>query len=308
MGLLYFDPSGNIKIYVINTIINENNNIHGECRDKYINTLVNPRPIQFVHIPKTGGSSFENLLVDIGIQYNFSVISENRCWPLSQKTPYFNGVTQTIYYGHRSYGFNYTISQHNILGITILREPIKRITSFYYFSIKEHAWRNCCNMTFDEFITRYRTNTLDNSKRYIFNILSLYSSPILYLNDLAETTCDQYSNEYYSKYISLTAKQKVINAMNTLHKIDVVVTTKTMNNAIKQLWLTDKRFPNSIYNIDLNSMPRNKSIKYPKYLSNANIKWLKLKLSDEYRLYSEATKIEINKTKSAIACYNKHVH
>ena len=90
--------------------------------------------VAFIHVPKTGGSSLQNLLREC--------FCRNRICPERLNQLHFHSVAQLGWYdffsGHFDYISKYFIPRQNVRCLSILRDPIRRLISLYRFS-RSHA-------------------------------------------------------------------------------------------------------------------------------------------------------------------------
>lgn len=106
-------------------------------------SLAHPR-IAFVHIPRTAGTSFGTLLDDLYSGYQSakfygdeqsSVVNERingfRRLSASEKARF------AMLRGHFVYGFDSELRDYQY--VTLLREPIQRLISFYFYALKDRS-------------------------------------------------------------------------------------------------------------------------------------------------------------------------
>ena len=110
-------------------------------------------PLIFLHIPKAGGNSFLDFLLP-----NFEF---NRRFDVNQGLSYADRLRELeeleeiakksieLVYGHLPFGVHESFSTPSRY-ITVLRHPIDRIASHYYF-VKEHLKVPLQNLNFNRF-------------------------------------------------------------------------------------------------------------------------------------------------------------
>lgn len=109
--------------------------------------------IIFVHIPKTGGTTLCSIIEK---QYNDYYDVEQLKIPISQYLKNNNTKKLEVIRGHFSFGIHKLLPQDKYTYITILRDPIERVISAFYYirRSKPHKLHNVVkNMTLYEFVT-----------------------------------------------------------------------------------------------------------------------------------------------------------
>lgn len=121
----------------------------------------------FLHIPKAGGTSFFELLRrHYGTESVFHILTEkgkNNVEQFEQLTPDQKAKIHFIS-GHVSYGFHQQLKIPPDY-ITILRNPVDRVLSNYYYirSNKNHRLHDKVNnLTFEEYLSSGENPQLDN--------------------------------------------------------------------------------------------------------------------------------------------------
>ncbi|UVM49095.1 MULTISPECIES: sulfotransferase family protein [unclassified Pseudomonas] len=106
-------------------------------------SLANPR-IAFVHIPRTAGTSFGTMLDDLycGSQ-SAKFYGDEQSSVVNEKIDAFRNLSASekagfdMLRGHFVYGFDSDL--RDIHHVTLLREPIQRLISFYFYALKDRS-------------------------------------------------------------------------------------------------------------------------------------------------------------------------
>jgi hypothetical protein len=112
--------------------------------------------IVFFHIPKAGGSSFNMFLNRVQETMGWKIPNWGTYWFQHHRTPpselsvgetdkgSFTANSQVIHRGHLTPSFLDFTSTQNCLTFTMLREPVDRVISaFYYHGHKTREWDTC---------------------------------------------------------------------------------------------------------------------------------------------------------------------
>lgn len=102
----------------------------------------------FLHIPKTGGMSFKQYIFKNYPEYSYYHLINNKKQNIETSIKRFNTIpgdeVSKIEWCLGHYGFGIDKQLQNVKGeyFTILREPVDRIISHYYFvlSLEDHNW------------------------------------------------------------------------------------------------------------------------------------------------------------------------
>lgn len=99
---------------------------------------MNNNKLIFIHIPKTGGSTLQGI---INRQYKATEIinvKNSRVADEFMKLPSSTKEKATVLKGHMAFGYHEAfVNPNQVSYITMLREPISRIISNYYFILKQ---------------------------------------------------------------------------------------------------------------------------------------------------------------------------
>ena len=260
------------------------------------NTIKYPRPIQFIHIPKTGGTTVWEYIVNVGRLNGFDAYTpfdKNR-----DISSIYDNINYTIFGGHRSIGWSKEVRNNNPILIAIFREPIERLISYFDYGMKRKPdfYQNT-DKTLNELIYGYRNNTLKSGELHIMHaLMDEFQSFLIYRHN--------HNYEHLFEYNRYTPATKYQYALHNLNNIDVVVTIKNMHDIFKQLWLIDQRFNDNIFNISIKKLKNVASKKEKSTLTSDNIAYLEYKMRYDIMLYNRALKIEEHKTSKANKCHS----
>ena len=144
--------------------------------------------IYFLHIPKTGGSTFMNILENIVGRENY--ISADRLRIVKQHNPYFF-ANYRIVRGH----FNYTIYEYTLrrpLFITMLRHPLDRIISQFKHLKRDKVIPS--EMILSEFLHSSLNRRTNNKQiQWISGVNKNYKEPIEMLLEVAKIRLDDFA-------------------------------------------------------------------------------------------------------------------
>ena len=268
------------------------------------NTTQNPVPIQFIHVPKCGGTSITKYFRKLSRHYGFIVYRRDGCNFLPNNATTYNN-SKTVYMGHKTFGFNDVLVKHETIKIIVLRDPIKRLISQYdYVTYNKLKGRRGVKLPLNAIINKYRKNKLTYYYRKFMDELMYRHSSLKYL----------IFNGKYCNYTNIdpSGMEDIYNiiedneylyniSLNNLKKIDIIGINKNISNIIIQLKFIDKRF-NGI-NLSKSKIPHSNSHKKNKsYISKKNIFWLQKKLKYQIKIYNDAVKLESIKTNISREC------
>jgi hypothetical protein len=113
-------------------------------------SLLLPRPLLFVHVPKTAGSTLAQVFknnVPKDKYYHF--------WshPRVNELPKVND--KEVIFGHFRYGLHFYLPNQTATYATMLRDPVERVVSYYHFHLqdtKDPAHKFAMEHTFEEWL------------------------------------------------------------------------------------------------------------------------------------------------------------
>ena len=102
------------------------------------------RPLLFVHIPKTAGTSFRKTIVDNN--FNLENIARFRGfrWAISSDFSNMNLIV-----GHMTFGIHH-FTKYDCDYITFLRDPIDRSISHYFYQTESIKPKKCIRTTIND--------------------------------------------------------------------------------------------------------------------------------------------------------------
>ena len=133
-----------------------------------------PRPLIFLHVPKAGGTTLESIVkrqYKGGLVYRFTGARENtdafRALPEDERARF------DLLSGHVNFGIHASLPDPATY-ITMLRDPVDRVMSFYYFVKRKpnhYMWEHGFHeqMTLREFLEQGKCIELDNFQTRILN-------------------------------------------------------------------------------------------------------------------------------------------
>jgi len=95
-------------------------------------SLLMPRPLLFLHIPKTAGSTLAQVFkanAPSGKYFHF--------WNQPRVTELHLVPDKEVIFGHFRYGIHFYMPNQTAYYATMLREPVERVISYYYFHLQD---------------------------------------------------------------------------------------------------------------------------------------------------------------------------
>ena len=131
--------------------------------------MTKPKHIIYIHIPKTGGTSFHNSLAQNYAKerrYHVNGMSPRKDINNFLELPASEAVKYDLVYGHLAYGIHQPIAD-DYRYLSIIREPVSRVVSYYnYAKRSKHHYlhQQIRDMSFTEFINSDITSELKNGQ------------------------------------------------------------------------------------------------------------------------------------------------
>lgn len=280
-------------------------------------------PVQFVHIPKAGGTSVQEIFLKAARFKKLSVLEKDNGGPF-----WVEKRRAGVYLGHRGFGFSSKLQNRvgeDVLYVVALRDPIKRfVSSFSYRLVSpEPLFREMVEWWGDrdindvikeyyEFVKSGGDTHAQETPKQIRTLRRLLHQQIdyvcgfdcvpLFAGDDAEFESD-YLN---SPAVTLSLEQKFAKASRNLRRADVVVVLDRLDDVVKQMKVNVKWWPATIGKI---GETRPQQVKTPSKrsttLNDESRKILGELLREDSKLYARAVEIGVTKAKNAAACLRK---
>lgn len=195
-------------------------------------------PIQYIHIPKAGGTTIQESLVQWGRRKNYHKYLHNGNHEGEWKCP--GMVDQGILMGHRGMGFCRRMETQygkNALYIVALREPVSRFRSLFdYFLDNNHP-------SFKEYHSMWKGKALSDLVVEAQSILDMklpvsdprMRSPIRFLQLARHQTNFMCGWDCVGLKGNMTMETKLDRALDNLRRCDIVVIMEKLDDLIDQL-------------------------------------------------------------------------
>jgi len=280
------------------------------------------KPIEFIHVPKTGGSSVEITIKKIASLYNVKR-QKNNLW-----------ITESdscIITGHRPLRFDFNFNFRNPLKVIIFRNPVDFAVSFFDFVMfsknKYYEQKNNNNIT--------KSNTIFNNSNLNENIISKNKMLMSFVHDKQSAflfwsylnhngECDLALTNQYQYQENRSSSSKTISSdlfsekwysdepmggsiscsLLLLETIDLVGITEKLDDLLIQLqYKTNWIVPNQNKFEYFNKLDNNLKSIITK--ENRNILIEESKNGMDLRVYERAVIISNEKTLHAKKCLNQ---
>ena len=270
--------------------------------------MVRSMKVQFVHIPKTGGSSIQIAMEDWveGIsRISVGMINTNSIQGSSFKCPVHANL-RTLFIGHRGWGVCEEIESYpgGLFTITAIREPVSRMVSLYDYNLLKRDTERA-NKLF---------GSADTTTRYTLQeLVKLYNSTeeiepgeaiIRYSgSQQARFMCGyECLGPNAFKNATFTEEYMLNRALENLRKTDCVGVTDRLYALIDQLKLHLSWVPKRVTNWEKqNTLPSLLKSVLDDEARAIMLKWAWV----DQRLYEEASKIANEKHVHAHKCLQK---
>lgn len=150
----------------------------------------------YIHIPKTGGSTLRD--VHIRKNYDESAIIDASSMPMASIVDNINSMTKFII-GHHRYGLHLFYAKRPVRYITILRDPVQRFISNYYY-LKQTKSHYLYDKVKDMGMTEY-LDTMRRVRTCMGNLQSIYlgipeDTPPRYYSDAVDMVMDNFAGRF----------------------------------------------------------------------------------------------------------------
>ena len=265
------------------------------------------RPVQFIHVPKAGGTSIQVAL------YTFAKAHHVEVFTFDNGGPWYEPkhANQGLFLGHRGFGFSENIFSKSPVTIVVIREPVSRMVSIYdylrtttaKFQMKADIIRSWSGKTFDEIIANYnRTRTLHPK--------SLRPGGGADISDYTIHRFLQHQPQFLCGYNCVwpinpnralkfpNRAEQLKRALENLERIDCVTVLEELNSLIVQMKIFLDFIP-GLEHFPHENVAKAEEKTKPK---QETIEMLKLFTKDDEVIYHRAREITRIKTENALNC------
>ena len=271
------------------------------------------QPIQFIHVPKAGGTSVQETLSKFATNAGIRVLLHDGDGP--NYNPLQN---RGLFLGHRGYGFSSKVKSQIPITIIALRDPVSRIISLFDYlrtstekipviqQIRK-AWQG---KTLDEVILSYKIarekdfasvfpgGSASFSDRSIHRVLQSQIQFLCGYECVWYMTNDPRESMDPFKEVNENCLER---ARKNLELIDCIVTLDRLDDMIVQLKahldFIPKNFVSFPHDNKVSPGERSKP-------SEETLKWLKEWTKDEQKLFERAKELTEIRTTAAKVCLN----
>lgn len=215
----------------------------------------------FLHIPKTGGTTFNHILYQ-----NFAHSEQFKINPVDKKVSFdlYNVLSDRkkdrikLFRGHFYYGIHDKLDISNYRYVTIVRDPVKRIISHYFYSknFQKHYLYETLNSnntsSFDYFSGKFNFEVINGQTAQIAgfdpdqsNLDRVDIIKYLYSNELYEKAIANIEKDF--SFVGLTEQfDQTLLLLNYLHEFNNFTLHYSRKNVAKKINISKKIRDNEI--------------------------------------------------------------
>ena len=260
------------------------------------------RPVQFLHIPKAGGTSVQKYVKEMAEPANIRV-----WWHDGGGSAYNPPMNKGVFVGHRGFGYSQTLAVENPITIVVLRDPVDRMISWFDYILQSEEpmfrrfWRSEIRgggITLDQVVESYDLvlredpNKLLPSGSASFELKAFHR--VLRAQRAFLCGYDCMGME------SVDDQQMLRRAAENLEKIDCVGVLENLDDLLLQMKTYLDFIPREV-----TSFPHYNEVRRGGKSNPTRDTLLKLKsyVKEEQLLYQRARELSFQRTAQAKACF-----